>query len=72
MEDMTENAQELTNKTLAFVDTIDGLESERRKKWVTQTIIEQLPKLFTKIGLVLPHPTHHTNLHEHFGSCSLK
>ena len=31
MEDMTENAQELTNKTLAFVDTIDSLESERKK-----------------------------------------
>ena len=71
MEDMTENAQELTNKTLAFVDTIDSLESER-KKTVTQTIIEQPLKLFTKSGLVLPHPTHHTNLHQHFGSCSLK
>ena len=30
MEDMNENAHKLTNKTLAFVDTIDGLESERK------------------------------------------
>ena len=37
MEGMTENAQELTNKTLAFVDTIDSLESERKKSRTEDT-----------------------------------